>query len=226
MALDIGSEWARRERKGEEYTWSELGTGATMNAIIGEGGAHIGRRVTNSVRSALGFDLRFDSDAGDNAAIIDQLRAALPAENWVTDVSSRQLVGLSNDSVRKLLKSRGLSKGRAREIVESFGGNPVYARQGLAGDVLMVTESRVGSASGVFTSRVSGGATPSTRIRNLALPPSNTGNVESLVQLTRPQLLFEGVAGPQPRSGPNRIGGYWQVATAGGKYAGAVRQYP
>ncbi len=42
--VDVGGEWARREWKGEKYTWGELATGAALNAVIGEGGAFVGAR--------------------------------------------------------------------------------------------------------------------------------------------------------------------------------------
>jgi RHS repeat-associated protein len=75
MALDIGAEAARREWKypEEEYTWSELATGATLNAIIGEGGAYVGRKVTNRIRSALDFDFRFNFDGRDIRGIEAEL---------------------------------------------------------------------------------------------------------------------------------------------------------
>lgn len=125
------------------------------------------------------------------------------------------------DSVRKLLKSRELSKQQARDMVNSFDGQ-IYARQGRAGEGFTITESAPGRASGVFVTRGSAGSTPAERIQKLALPPSNTAQVESAVRLTRDQLLLEGRVAPQPRWGANRTGGGWQVVTNGGKYTGAV----
>ena len=134
-------------------------------------------------------------------------------------------IPLSNNSVRKLLLSRGLTKKQAREVVESFDGQ-IYARQGRTGDLLVVTESTPGSASGIFTTRGSAGATPAARRANLALPPSNTADVESAVRLTRPQLLLEGRVAPQLKWGADKVGGGWQVVTNGGRYTGAVEWVP
>lgn len=133
-------------------------------------------------------------------------------------------IALKNNSVRKLLRSRGLSKQQAREVVTSFDGQ-IYAKRGRAGEVFTITESASGRASGVFVTRGSAGATPAQRIQRLALPPSNTAQVESQVRLARDQILLEGRVAPQPQWGADKTGGGWQVVTAGGKYTGAIEPY-
>jgi RHS repeat-associated protein len=144
---------------------------------------------------------------------------------WVDPLGLATCAGMpvKNNSVRKLLKTRGLSKKQQQEVVGSFDGQ-IYATNGHAGDNFIVTESSVGDASGVFVTRCSGGATPAERRKNLALPPNNTAVFESPVTLTRDQLLLEGEVAPQPNWGPDKIGGGWQVVTAGGKYTGAVKR--
>ena len=134
-------------------------------------------------------------------------------------------IPLKNNSVRKLLNSRGLSKQQARDVVESFDGQ-IYATKGRTGEIFTAVESTPGKASYIFVTRGSAGATPADRIRNLALPPSNTANVESTVRLTRDQILLEGKVAPQLRWGADKTGGGWQVVTDGGKYTGAVERVP
>jgi hypothetical protein len=135
--------------------------------------------------------------------------------------NDKDLIPLKNNSVRKLLKSRGLTKQQAKDVVNSFKGQ-IYVRQGAAGDRFVVTESSTGQASGIFVTRGSAGSTPELRAQRLALPPSNSAAVESPVRLTRPQLLIEGKVAPQPQWGEDRTGGEWQVVTNGGRYTGAV----
>jgi RHS repeat-associated protein len=137
------------------------------------------------------------------------------------DSSLHGMVPIKNNSARKLLKSRGLTKEQQREIVGSFDGQ-IYVSQGRVGCKFVVTESTSGSASGVFVTRCSAGATPANRQRNLALPPSNTAKVESTITLAKDQVLLEGKVAPQPQWGTDRTGGGWQVVTAGGKYTGAT----
>ena len=137
--------------------------------------------------------------------------------------SSKNLTPISRKNARRLLESRGLSPRQAREITDSFQGQ-IHVSQGKAGDVFVITESRPGSASGAFVTRDFAGNTPSDRVGNLALPPSNTAESEALVELTRPQTLLEGRVAPQPSWGPDRTGGGWQVVTDGGRYTGAVNR--
>ena len=94
------------------------------------------------------------------------------------------------------MKSRGLTKQQARQIVESFDGQ-IYARRATAEEIFTVTESSRGAASGIFVTRGSAGATPALRIQRLALSPSNSAAVESIIRLTRPQVLLEGRVAPQ-----------------------------
>lgn len=125
------------------------------------------------------------------------------------------LIPLKNNSVRKLLQSRGATKQQAQQIVNSFEGQ-IYARHGTIGDIFTITETSRGSASGLFVSRGSAGANPAARVRNLALPSSNRALVESQGYLTRPQILLEGRVGSQvgnPGFGPTARGGAWQVIT-------------
>lgn len=139
--------------------------------------------------------------------------------------AGRELVPIGRNSARKLLERRGLTRKQADDIVNSFRGQ-IYSRQGQAGEIFTVTEGSSGSASGVFVSRGSVGSTPQERVRRLALPPSNTGVVESQARLTRDQLLLEGEVAAQPAWGPDRAGGAWQVVTEGGKYTNAIERVP
>ena len=132
-------------------------------------------------------------------------------------------IPIKNNSVRHLLKGRGLSKMQQKEVVNSFNGQ-IYASHGHPGEQFTITESVAGEASGVFVTRCSAGATPAERREKLALPPSNTAAVESPVTLTRGQLLLEGKVAAQPNWGADKVGGGWQVVTAGGKYTGAVKR--
>jgi len=76
----------------------------------------------------------------------------------------------------------------------------------------------------VFVTRCSAGATPAERRSKLALPPSNTAEVENPVWLTRDQVLLEGKVAAQPQWGADKTGQGWQVVTAGGKYTGAIER--
>jgi RHS repeat-associated protein len=130
---------------------------------------------------------------------------------------------IKNNSARNLLKARGLSKRQQQELVSSFDGQ-IYASHGHVGEQFIITESTAGAASGVFVTRCSAGATPAERRQKLALPPSNTAEVEGPISLTRNQMLLEGKVAPQPQWGSDKTGGGWQVVTAGGKYTGAVKR--
>lgn len=96
--------------------------------------------------------------------------------------------------------------------------------KGKKGDVFVITESSPGRASGVFVTRDFAGDTPSERVRNLALPTSNTAKHQGLVELTRSQTLLEGKVAPQPAWGADRTGGGWQTVTDGGRYTGATNR--
>jgi hypothetical protein len=123
---------------------------------------------------------------------------------------------------------RGLNPAQINELINSFD-EPIYARTGYEGEILVVTESQSGSASGIFVTRESAGATPIERINNLALPPNNTATIESPIELAREQILLEGKVAPQPdwaliaNDGIPCNGGQWQIVTDGGKYSGAER---
>lgn len=136
---------------------------------------------------------------------------------------------LSTDEVRDILRGRGLNENQINDMINSFDG-PIYQRTGYEGQVFTITESNVGDASGIFVTRGSAGATPEERIDRLALPPNNTANVESQVELNRTQILLEGKVAGQPDwaqsagDGIPRNGGAWQVVTDGGKYNDAIRR--
>ena len=136
---------------------------------------------------------------------------------------------LSTDEVRDILRGRGLNESQINDMINSFDG-PIYQRIEHEGEVFTITESNVGDASGIFDTRGSAGATPEERIDRLALPPNNTANVESQVELARTQVLLEGIVASQPGwaqsagDGIPRNGGAWQVVTDGGKYNDAIRR--
>ncbi len=85
-----------------------------------------------------------------------------------------------------------------------------------------ITEHTPGSASQVYVTRGSAGTTPAERRANLTLPPNNSATYEGKVALTRPQVLLEGRVAPQLQCGADKVGGEWQIVTAGGKYSGAT----
>jgi len=124
-------------------------------------------------------------------------------------------IALKNNSARKLLRSRGATKQQARETVASFDGQ-IYANKGRAGESFTITETSLGSASGLYVTRGSAGKTPASRIQNLALPSSNKALIESNAFLTRPQILLEGRVHSQignPGFGSTAKGGGQQVIT-------------
>lgn len=139
----------------------------------------------------------------------------------VVDVLDR--TPLSRNSARKLLKSRGLNKNIQYETINSFDGQ-IYASKGLEGDIFTITEHVPGSASQVYVTRSSAGLTAAERRAKLALPPSNSATYESNISLTRDQVLLEGQVAPQPQWGEDKVGGGWQVVTAGGKYSEATKK--
>lgn len=109
------------------------------------------------------------------------------------------------------------------EVVSSFEGQ-IYASYGRPDEKFIITESTEGAASGVFVTRCSAGGTPVERRQRLALPPSNTAEIERPVALARDQMLLEGKVAPQLQWGSDKTGGGWQVVTAGGKYTGAIKR--
>lgn len=131
-------------------------------------------------------------------------------------------IPLSRNSARKLLRGRGLNKDIQYETINSFDGQ-LYFSKGLKGDVFIITEHKPGSASQVYVTRSSAGLTAAERRAKLALPPGNSATYESNIALTRDQILLEGKVAPQPQWGEDKIGGGWQVVTAGGKYSGATK---
>jgi len=108
------------------------------------------------------------------------------------------------------------------DTINSFEGQ-IYASRGMPGDIFTITEHTPGSASQVYVTRESAGNTPALRRANLALPPSNSATYEGKVSLTRSQVLLEGKVAPQLQWGADKVGGGWQVVTAGGKYSGATK---
>ena len=128
---------------------------------------------------------------------------------------------ITRNSARKLLRSRGLNKQIQHDTINSFDGQ-IYASRGKPGDVFTITEHTPGSASQVYVTRGSAGATPAARRANLALPPNNSATYEGKVALTRPQVLLEGKVAPQLQWGADKVGGEWQIVTAGGRYSGAT----
>lgn len=155
--------------------------------------------------------------------------APLKGNSGNEPIDMSEYTELSNPEVESILKGRGLNEGTVTDLIKSFDG-PIYKRIGHEGDILTITESRLGEASGVFATRGSAGATPTERINNLALPPNNSALVESQIELTRTQILLEGKVAAQPEwslianDGIARKGGAWQVVTDGGKYGGAIRR--
>ncbi|HEY2901178.1 MAG TPA: DUF6531 domain-containing protein [Polyangia bacterium] len=137
-------------------------------------------------------------------------------------IGNQESVPISRENARRLLQERGLSPAQAAELVNSFDGQ-ILAGKGHAGDIFVITESKFGSASGVFVTRDFAGETSADRIRALALPPSNTAKAERLVELTRDQTLLEGRVAAQPQWGADRTGVGWQTVTDGGRYTGAVK---
>jgi len=156
---------------------------------------------------------------------VNLYRYAPNPTGWIDPLGLTTCSGIpiKNNSARKLLKARGLSKMQRQEVVSSFDGQ-IYASHGRTGEEFMITESKTGAASGVFVTRCSAGATSAERRQKLALPPSNTAEVENPVVLTRNQMLLEGKVAPQPHWGSDKTGGGWQVVTAGGKYTGAIKR--
>ena len=134
---------------------------------------------------------------------------------------SRSEILINRNSARKLLKSRGLNKKIQHETVDSFDGE-IYATRAKKGEVFTITEDMPGSASQVYVTRGSAGSTAAERRANLALPPNNSATHEGIVSLTRDQVLLEGKVAPQLQWGHDKVGGGWQVVTAGGKYSGAT----
>uniref|UniRef100_UPI001F4FD995 RHS repeat-associated core domain-containing protein n=1 Tax=Rosenbergiella epipactidis TaxID=1544694 RepID=UPI001F4FD995 len=134
---------------------------------------------------------------------------------------SAEKIPITRNSARKLLRSRGLNKQIQYDTINSFDGQ-IYASKGMPGDKFTITEHTPGSASQVYVTKGSAGATPAERRANLALPPNNSATYEGNVALTRAQILLEGKVAPQLQWGADKIGGGWQIVTAGGRYSGAT----
>ncbi|OAJ93537.1 two-partner secretion domain-containing protein [Vibrio bivalvicida] len=126
-------------------------------------------------------------------------------------------VSITNNNARQLLEKRGATPAQANDTVTSFDGQ-IKAIAGKEGDQFVITETTTGSGSGRFVTRESAGSTPTERIEKLALPKSNTAEVEHNVSLGSDQVLLEGkVKGQQDQSWAhdNAIGGGNQVVTNG-----------
>ncbi|WP_274596918.1 RHS repeat-associated core domain-containing protein, partial [Erwinia amylovora] len=145
--------------------------------------------------------------------------------SWVDPLGvskcSLEKTPITRNSARNLLRSRGLNKQIQHDTINSFDGQ-IYASRGKSGDVFTITEHTPGSASQVYVTRGSAGATPAERRANLALPPNHSATYEGKVALTRPQTLLEGKVAPQLQWGADKTGGGWQIVTAGGRYSGAT----
>lgn len=116
-----------------------------------------------------------------------------------------------------MLEKRGATPSQANDTVTSFDGK-IKAIPGKKEDKFIITETSTGSGSGRFVTRESAGSTPTERIEKLALPKSNTAEVEHNVSLGSDQVLLEGkVKGQQgqPWAHDNAIGGGNQVVTNG-----------
>jgi hypothetical protein len=155
-------------------------------------------------------------------ANIAESQAARQASNFGGGLTT-DAVQIPERSFARLLENRGLDANTIQNIRETFDG-PVFARHGIVGDELTITESSLGTGSGRFLTRGSAGATPDIRRALLALPDSNLALVESPVYLTRPQILLEGRVASQlnPPFGPWATGGGWQIVTDGGFRNGAI----
>ncbi|GAL58943.1 hypothetical protein EV102420_14_00010, partial [Pseudescherichia vulneris NBRC 102420] len=141
---------------------------------------------------------------------------------WGLSKCSVEKIPITRNSARNLLRNRGLNKQIQHDTINSFEGQ-IYASRGMPGDIFTITEHTPGSASQVYVTRESAGNTPALRRANLALPPSNSATYEGKVSLTRSQVLLEGKVAPQLQWGADKVGGGWQVVTAGGKYSGATK---
>jgi hypothetical protein len=98
--------------------------------------------------------------------------------------------------MQKLLHGRGLTKQQRQELTESMGPD-VFSMEGRMGDEVTVTGSSPGSASGVFATLGSSGPTLRERQESLALPSSNTAEVEETRYLGFDQSVLEGEVAPQ-----------------------------
>ena len=140
-------------------------------------------------------------------------RSGLPLTGGIPDEG----VEITNKNARRLLEQRGANSEQALSTVTSFEGK-IRARQGQIGDEFVITETNTGSGSGRFVTKESAGSSAKERIENLALPKTNTAQVENKVELGSKQVLLEGkVKGQQgqPWAHENAIGGGHQVVTNG-----------
>ncbi|MDF2791096.1 MAG: hypothetical protein K0S80_4198 [Neobacillus sp.] len=170
-----------------------------------------------------------------NVEIRSQVLKNLENSKKIREASRYQLSGptdqyvkLSNKNLKRILEYRGLDSKTVGCFADSFDGG-VYAKWGNEGESMVITESKLGDASGIFVTRESAGLTPAERINKLALPPNNTAVVERNVQLANDQLLLEGKVAAQPEwaliadDGIERDGGAWQVVTNGGRWNNAIK---
>lgn len=94
-------------------------------------------------------------------------------------------VQIPEHTFRRLLQDRGLGTETISDLRNTFDG-PVFARHGVVGDQLVVTETSLGAGSGRFVTRGSAGSTPELRRSLLALPDSNLALIESPAYISRP----------------------------------------
>ena len=139
-------------------------------------------------------------------------------------------VKMNSKNMDKLLEGRGLSRQDSENLKQSFEPGTVQARHAKYGEEFVTTSGQQNS-SGVFVSEKPLGSTPEQRIDKGALPPTNTAEYQTKVQLDRDQDLLTGKIAPQPefsRQDPQhrpRTGGAEQVVTDGGYRSGAVRNH-
>lgn len=134
---------------------------------------------------------------------------------------------LPSKGFNKMMTNRGLSKEQVSNLKDSSDGK-MQVRHAKQGEKFVVTHGK-DRPSGIFVSESSLGNTPQERINRGALPPSNTAQYETKVELAKDQNLVYRKIAPQSQfvqddpSHLARDGGGEQVITDGGYNNGAVR---
>ncbi|MBK8597601.1 MAG: AHH domain-containing protein [Holophagales bacterium] len=104
--LNVGSEIARREWKGEDYSLGELAVGAGINAVIGEGGSYLGGRIGQFGRWA---SSRLDVNPSRLAQVLStDIRDLLPRRRLIPGTPGQVTGGSSRVLGGALLSEMGL----------------------------------------------------------------------------------------------------------------------
>lgn len=166
-----------------------------MLAVKRNGLLEIGGLFVSGVMLAMGFSfIKF---------IKNKVSYVLDEEGKDTPISEDEDIPnplkykkITREEAIRILTRRGVEVSQAEGIVNLFEG-AIYQYAGEVGERFIVTESSLGTATGVFVTQQSAGMTSKERIQNMALAPNNKAETESEVEIIREQQMLAGKIAPR-----------------------------